>query len=285
MRRVGPPSGNGVRDAYDGGVDAPKIAGAAVSAVPFDIEELRSAVPSLGETAPRQFALTAHRLLRELILQRRIPPHAVLKQAEVARVLGASRTPIREAFRMLQEEGLILTEPNQRAVVVGFDIADLDAAYASRILLESLAAGITALAITAPAIAKAEIALSTMRSLQDQHQTSKAWGAAHAEFHRLVTSGASTQLLKEVARLQERTWHYVRLAQLGDNDQAVSASRMHRAILAAMRRHSQENAVRATARHLAMTAEHITSQIDPRQQLPAISTALLMLSQSDDGRH
>lgn len=250
----------------------------------FEFESLGSSVVPLEGTTPREYALTAHRVLRELILQRSIPPHTVLKQAEVARVLGVSRTPVREAFRMLQEEGLIAADPNQRATVVGFEVGDLDAAYAGRILLESLAAGMTARTITEEDLAMAATQVARMRALQGEHRTSREWAAAHAEFHRLVTSGGGQQLMREVRRLQDRTRHYLRLAQLGDGDRASHADKMHKAIVSAMRRRSEAEAAEATARHLATTAEHVLLQVDPDQELPAISTALRMVSRSEGHR-
>ena len=57
--------------------------------------------------------------------------------------LKVSRTPVREAFRMLQEEGLISAEPNYRCRVLGFDPEELELLYASRIMNEGISAAIT----------------------------------------------------------------------------------------------------------------------------------------------
>ncbi len=79
-------------------------------------------------------AAALHRRLRKLILDGSYPPGTLLSQVEVAEALGVSRTPLREALRMLQEEGLIEAERNQRARIPSFDPQVLDALYASRIL-------------------------------------------------------------------------------------------------------------------------------------------------------
>ncbi|HVT66961.1 MAG TPA: GntR family transcriptional regulator, partial [Trebonia sp.] len=92
-------------------------------------------LPPLEVATRRRLVLEVHDHVRTLIVNGVFPPGTVIRQAELARNLGVSRTPMREAFRMLQEEGLISAEPNQRPVVRGIDIADLDSAYATRVLI------------------------------------------------------------------------------------------------------------------------------------------------------
>src|SRR5580658_10315144 len=96
-----------------------------------DLPEARQAIPHV------------HAYLRECILDGTLPPGTKLSQVSLAAQLGISRTPLREVLRMLQEEGLVEIEPNQRTRVAGLDPAELDDIYASRILLETLALSMT----------------------------------------------------------------------------------------------------------------------------------------------
>lgn len=84
-----------------------------------------------------------HKELREQILVGHIPAGTLLSQVELAESFGVSRTPLREALRMLQEEGLIHAENNRRARVATFHLDDLEAISGQRILLSSLATYIT----------------------------------------------------------------------------------------------------------------------------------------------
>ncbi len=70
-------------------------------------------------------------------------PGTRLSQVALADQLGVSRTALPEVLRMLQEEGLVEIEPNQRTRVAGLDPQELDDVYASRILLETLALSMT----------------------------------------------------------------------------------------------------------------------------------------------
>ena len=112
---------------------------------------------------PHGLALTVHQELRQLILDGSVEPGTTLNQAELARDFGVSRTPMREAFRMLQEEGLIQAEPDRRAVVVGLDLADLDAMYGARLMLEALAVSRTVPVISPEELEALEDALTRMR--------------------------------------------------------------------------------------------------------------------------
>src|ERR1700682_3154662 len=85
-------------------------------------------------------SVAATELIREAILEGRLEPGARLKEEELARELGISRTPVREALLMLQAEGLIETVPNRGAVVRTHDADDLIDLYQLRALLEGYAA-------------------------------------------------------------------------------------------------------------------------------------------------
>src|SRR3954468_2579677 len=116
-----------------------------------DLPEARQAIPYL------------HAYLRECILDGTLSPGTKLSQVSLAAQLGVSRTPLREVLRMLQEEGLVEIEPNQRTRVAGLDPEELDEIYASRILLETLGLSLTFESFTREQQRKAKQALTAMR--------------------------------------------------------------------------------------------------------------------------
>ena len=94
------------------------------------VAELFDGRDGLRITDPRQTSVEVHAYLREHIIAGTLPPGIELKQAELARLFAVSRAPLREAFRMLQEEGLVSGEPNRRSRVVGLDPDQLELLYA-----------------------------------------------------------------------------------------------------------------------------------------------------------
>jgi len=85
-------------------------------------------------------SIAATELIREAIVEGRLEPGRRLKEEELARELGISRTPIREALLMLQAEGLVDAIPNRGAMVRVHTAEDLDDLYQLRALLEGYAA-------------------------------------------------------------------------------------------------------------------------------------------------
>ena len=82
----------------------------------------------------------AAEVIREAIVDGRLAPGARLKEEGLARELGISRTPVREALLLLQTEGLVDAAPNRGATVRVHDADELEDLYQLRALLEGYAA-------------------------------------------------------------------------------------------------------------------------------------------------
>ena len=78
--------------------------------------------------------------IREDILSGKYKEHEELKEVAIGEELGVSRTPVREAFRQLELEGLIQIIPNKGAYVTGITAKDVKDIYMIRSLLEGLCA-------------------------------------------------------------------------------------------------------------------------------------------------
>ncbi|QHI98660.1 FCD domain-containing protein [Xylophilus rhododendri] len=88
-----------------------------------------------------QRSLLAARRLRELIVSGSLAPGQRITERLIAEQLeGVSRTPLREAFKILEAEGLVTIEPNRGAVVTAMTVEEVAAAIEVLIGLESLAA-------------------------------------------------------------------------------------------------------------------------------------------------
>src|SRR5436190_3736406 len=84
-------------------------------------------------------AAHAYARVRAAIVENRYPPGHRLVEQRIAEELGLSRTPVREALRMLEAEGLVVSERNRGAMVRTLSQTEVEDLYGLRIRLESYA--------------------------------------------------------------------------------------------------------------------------------------------------
>jgi len=99
--------------------------------------------PAAGP-APRANTRLAYEAIRARISGGEVAPGQWLRESNVAVSLGLSRTPVREALRMLATEGVVELVPNRGARVVSWTAGDIDEVYRLRALLEGHGAALAA---------------------------------------------------------------------------------------------------------------------------------------------
>jgi DNA-binding GntR family transcriptional regulator len=202
------------------------------------------------ETIPRPetLAQTVANRLRDEIKRGGIPAGERLRQADVARRLGISTTPVREAFALLRREGVLTGDAHRGAVVFRPTLADLDETYEMRIALEALA---TKRAV--PNMTSADIA--ALRAILEESERLapgdvENYLRVNAAFHsHLYDASRSPRLVSLIADLRDASMMYLRF--LGaDQSSADHGHAEHRAILAACEAGDAERAAAAVEDHL-----------------------------------
>jgi DNA-binding GntR family transcriptional regulator len=226
----------------------------------------------------RQSVPPLHAYLRAAVLDGRLPPGTKLSQATLAEQLGVSRTPLREVLRMLQEEGLVTAEPNQRMRVAALDPAELDSTYAARILLGALAVSLTVDGFGDAQKRTAGRLLTTMRRAA-RRKDQQTWLEVHRDYHGLLEAGAPEPLRRQLETLADRAVRYIRIqqhaeparwAELGDVE--------HPSILQAVVDGDVQAAATRLARHLAGTAVRVLASSAPDYTPAAVPRAVALVS-------
>jgi DNA-binding GntR family transcriptional regulator len=218
-------------------------------------------------------ALATERL-RQLIVTGEIPPGTELSQVKLAEMTGVSTTPVREALRRLEVEGLVESRHNRRPRVPAFDADDLDAVYAARILLEATAVTITVPAMTAVDLAETGEDLETMRAA-GRVEDVEAWEAAHASFHERLVEGCGPALHRQIRLLVARSLRYRQMSVLGERPHGWSTGEAeHGSILAACERRDAAAAAELLATHLARSAVSVLDHLGTGEPPEAIAAAL-----------
>ena len=243
-----------------------------------EAEFLTAGAPSEPSQGLDGGASTEHAFeeLRRRILQGELAPGETFSQVQLSTQLGVSRTPLREAVRLLQMEGLLRSEPRRRVRVSPLSTEDFEDLYAIRIALESLA-----VRLTVPQLDQAELADAKLAHLEWSAALSEGDAGAsresHRRFHFSLYAHAGTRLVKQVEDLWDHAERY-RLLQwthAGEQTQiARLAHRDHAGILEAAHQHDAVLAARRMAEHLARTALMTLVQVDHNHEPTRVRTAL-----------
>jgi DNA-binding GntR family transcriptional regulator len=212
-----------------------------------------------------------------MILAGEIPPGAELSQVELGRMVGVSATPVREALRQLEVEGLVESRRNRRPRVPAFDAGDLDAVYCARVLLEALAISVTVPAMSSSELADLRADLDAMRAAGSSEDLT-AWDIAHTSFHTRLIFGCEPALRRQIRMMMSRADHYRRMSVLSERPFGWRLGESeHEAILCACEARDPQLAAVLLARHLARSARAVLANLAADRDPVSLNAALLMV--------
>lgn len=230
-----------------------------------------------GENLAQQVTRTIHDRLRRDILSGVLPAGQTISQVQLAGKLGVSRTPLREALRLLEREGLIEAEHNKQVRVARSSIEDLEQVYAMRITLEALAIRLSLPAMTSDDIEAMAEAHEKMRLHADRHDY-EGWEQPHREFHGQLLKRSGTMLRRTLNQLSDHAERYRYIASTQAPMAWPNSVTDHQAILTATRARDVAALVEAVARHYARVALNAVTlaapEHDPRQVREALRLVL-----------
>ena len=189
-----------------------------------------------------------HEQLRAAILSGDLPAGTPVIEADLSARLGASRTPIREALRRLESEGLLEPRGLRGSVVRGLDAADVDCIFEIREALESLAARRAARTIGGDDLAELGALVDAMRGAVDDPAEMERHDTA---FHDVILANADGERLKRMLTDLREELIAHRFLSLSDPGRRRETVVEHDAILAALRAHDEDGAAARTAHHIA----------------------------------
>ena len=135
----------------------------------------------------------AHRL-RTMLVEGQIAPGAKLNERELAQVLHVSRTPLREAIKMLAAEGLVELLPNRGAIAVSLDEADVLHTFEVMAGLEGLSGELAAQRITAAELTEIKATQFEMLAAYTRGDLSTYY-RLNAQIHRAINAAAKNPVL------------------------------------------------------------------------------------------
>lgn len=220
-------------------------------------------LPDLGGVDSRDLTTQVLARLRQALISNAIPPGEHLVESDIAAQMGVSRAPVREAIRMLDQEGLVEYFPYRGAVSVGMSESELDVCYELRATIESHAGE----QLTGTA---GEDIVAALEELVDRMEDDRDREAEHlialdVDFHRLLVESAGHHFLL-------RRWENlngimrVRILQSLERPGELSAffrqdfAHSHREILEAIRQDSPTRTQAVIREHILSVAPMMRSQ-------------------------
>jgi DNA-binding GntR family transcriptional regulator len=213
-----------------------------------------------------------HLELRAAIMSGDYEPGTVLSQVELARNFGVSRTPLREAIRRLEAEGLIESLQNQRTRVASIDAESLDVLFTERILVEAMGIKVTVPHMTEVDLNSVLAATAALRVALESRDAG-AEAQARRSLHQCYVARAGERLRSAIGDqfdLCERyRRRYLDLPTFMIDD--------YTAIASACIRRNGDDACRRIARLEVQVAEAVLRRLNADYKPTAIRTALQML--------
>lgn len=183
--------------------------------------------------------------LAERIISGAIEAGGRLRQDHVAEEFGASHVPVREAFRLLESQGLVVSEPRRGVRVAGFTREEVREVAEMRAALEALALRNAFPHMTKFILDQAEEANRAGDRARDVY----AWEEANRNFHRIILAPCGMpRLLKAIDDLQTASARFLFSGWRAEWE--APTDRDHRAILDALRTGQADVAASVLARHV-----------------------------------
>lgn len=198
--------------------------------------------------------------LREAILKGQLKPGERLMEIQLAQRLGVSRTPIREAIRKLELEGLVLMIPRKGAEVAKLTEKSMQDVLEVRRALEELAIQLACHRITKEEIVELEYRKKEFEKIINSKEV-VAMAEADEAFHTVIYNATKNdKLIYILNNLREQMYRY-RVEYLKDESIHPTILLEHEEILSAVKKHNEEKAVQAITVHIDNQQEAIRNYI------------------------
>ena len=181
-----------------------------------------------------------------------------LSELMLSEKYGVSRTPVREALRQLELEGLVRLIPNKGAVVVGVSEKDIDDIYAVRIRIEGLAARLCADNATDEELQALERLVDLQEFYLLKGKPEQLW-QLDGEFHNTIFEASRNRPLQSMLSSFHSYVSRARSNSMRSAERAAQSVEEHRGILSAISAHDGDRAEEMMTAHIIAARSNLSS--------------------------
>jgi DNA-binding GntR family transcriptional regulator len=198
--------------------------------------------------------------LRQMLVEGEIPPGAKLNERELCEALHISRTPLREAIKMLAAEGLVELLPNRGSVAVALDEDDVRHTFEVMAGLEAMSGQLAAERVTDDELAEIEALHFEMMAAYTRRDLS-AYYRLNAAIHRAINAAAQNPVLTATYTQVNARLQALRFRSNQDGEKWQRAVQEHEAMVAALKARDGAALARVLKQHLHHKRDVVLEQL------------------------
>jgi len=216
-------------------------------------------VPKIVIEQPEPIRKQVYEYLRDQILNHAITPSSRLVEAQIAKEVGISRTPIREALHLLEKDGFLESVPRVGYFVKKLDLDELDEIFEIRLVIETLVCSRAIEHIDGASIQDLEnnIAQSDAALKNNSPQLFLKYDE---EFHEILVKSAGSKLLFNLCQQLRRLMLRYRAASIRVIPSVKAALKGHRRIVACLKQRDAKGLQAEIIAHLNYSKDDIRKQ-------------------------
>jgi DNA-binding GntR family transcriptional regulator len=198
--------------------------------------------------------------LRQMLVEGDIPPGAKLNERALCEALNISRTPLREAIKMLAAEGLVELLPNRGSVAVQLSEADVHNTFEVMAGLEALSGELAAQRITEAELAEIQALHYEMLAAYTRRDLS-AYYRLNAAIHSCINAAAKNPVLSSTYQQVNARLQALRFRSNQDGEKWSHAVQEHQAMVAALQARDASAMARVLTTHLNNKRDVVMAQL------------------------
>ncbi len=195
---------------------------------------------------------TAYSRLHQAIRRGDLKPGERIRENELADLLTLSRTPIREALRQLEADGIVEHRPRQGAVIRTLSHAEVVELYEMRMVLERTAAEMAAKHASAAELDELDDLNAAIAATHDPVEAAR----INHHFHQCIHLAGRNRFLRESARALDNAMMLLGPTTLDDDTRIALVAQQHQSIITALRDGDAETAGAAAEAHIQTSLRH-----------------------------